>query len=186
MKSLRSFSYRPGILLLILVVMFAISCASRPDAELQLAQQAMEEAQALQAADFAAADWQDANKIWDEAQTALADESYGNARALLVTAKTRFEKAASIAKSNREMVLQEVQALQTPLNQGLISLKSSVAAARLSAAARKEIEQAAGEVESAIQEFNAQMDQGELAKARISGQEAMKKLNEVQMRLETP
>lgn len=183
MKSLRSLPYVLSILLLVLASM---SCASRPDAELQLAQTAMEEAQAQQAADFAAADWQDAMQVWNEAQTALTSQSYSNAKALLITAKTRFEKVGSIAKAKRESVLQEVQVLRTTLNKGLDSLKSSIATSRLSANGRKELNDAASAVEAAIMQFNSEMDKGDIAKARTSGQDAMKKLNEVQLKLVSP
>jgi hypothetical protein len=183
MKCLRSLPYVLSVLLLVLA---SISCASSPDAELQLVQTAMEEAQAQQAADFAAADWQDAMQVWNEAQTALADQSYSNAKALLITAKIRFEKVGSIAKAKRESVLQEVQILQTTLNKGLDSLKSSIATSRFSPNRRKEFDEAAKEVEFTIMQFNAEMDKGDIARARISGQEAIKKLNEVQLKLASP
>ena len=151
---------------------------------MQLAQTAMEEAQSQQAADFAAADWQDAMQVWNEAQAALANQSYSNAKALLITAKTRFEKVGSIAKAKRDSILQELQPLQATLNKGLESLQSSIASSRLSAGIRKEVDDAAGAVKAAIMQFNAEMDKGDVAKARTSGQDALKMLNEVQLKLQ--
>ena len=160
----------------LLPVVFCLSCASRPDEAIKLAQTAMDEAKQVQASDLAPGDWKVAQKAWDDAQEALSKQQYPRAASLLATAKSRFGKAQAIAKANGEAVGKEVNALQNTVNKRLTSLRSSLATTRASSRTMADLKQICQEAESASSKFNDEVLGGQLIKARASGQAALQKL----------
>ena len=170
-------------LLVLLLIAFCPGCASRPDEALNAAQTAMENAEQEHAADFAPGDWKSAQEAWTSAQAALSAQRYSEAAALLATSKSRFEKAGTIAKAKRDDVRKEVTLIQHTANTRLSALKQHIAAKRLSARAQKDLEQAFKDAETSIETLNTEVLNDQLIQARASGQTALAKLNDVEMKL---
>lgn len=180
MKYLRRFHAEFAVLFL---VVSSLSCASRPDEAIKLAQTAMEEAKQEEASDFAPGDWKSAQKAWDDAQTALAKQRYSEAATLLTTSKSRFEKARTIAKAKREDVRKEVSVMQNAVNMRFSALKNGITVSKLSGKSMKDLNDSCQDVEAAIDKFNAEVLNDKLIQARPSGQAALHKLNEVEKKL---
>jgi hypothetical protein len=165
------------------LVVFFLGCASRPDEALRLAQQAMEQAKQEQASEFASGDWKSAEKAWNDAQTALKNQRYGEAAALLTTSKSRFEKAVTIAKAKREEVRKEAMAVQNAANRRLSGLRDEINSIRVSARAKRDFDEAFRGVESIVDKLNTEMLNEQLVQARSSGQIALQKLTEVEKKV---
>ncbi len=183
MKHLQRFTAGLSALLLVLST---LSCASRPDEALKLAQAAMEQARQEQAADFAPSDWKSAQKAWDDAQAALAKQRYSEAAALLTTCKSRFEKAKTISKAKRDDARNEVSVLQNAVNTRFNVLKDSLGKSRLSGKALKELTQSCQDLEVAVGKFNSEVLADQLIQAKSSGQAAIARLAEIEKKLGPP
>ncbi len=180
MGCLRRFPAEIGVLLFVVSM---LGCASRPDEALKLAQDAMDAAKQESAADFAAADWKSAEKAWNDAQTALSSQRYTEAATLLTTARSRFEKARTIAKAKRDVVSQEVSMVQNTVNTRLSALKNRFEASKVTGKPKKELGDSLGDLELAVDKFNSEVLNGKLIEARASGQTALQKLNELEKSL---
>ena len=101
-----------ALLTVLFVVTSGSACSSRPDEQIKVAEKAMEQAKEQRAEEFAQSDWANAQQVWEQAQSQLKNERYGEAGTLLLRAKSRFEKARDIAKAKRDAVLKEAQELQ--------------------------------------------------------------------------
>ncbi len=162
-----------------------IGCASYPEEQLKLAQAAMDETLKYQPEVFAATDWRDAKKTWDDAQALLSQQKYGQAASLLVTAKSRLAKAGQIASKNREVVLREVTNAQQDITTRHASLKSQLASLRLSSPVRKSLEECCLQVEQQIAQLNSEVEQGQIDKAQATAKETLKLVYEGQVKMET-
>jgi small-conductance mechanosensitive channel len=180
MRNLHHFSTEFSALFL---VVFFLGCASRPDEALKLAQQAMEQAKQEQASEFASGDWKSAEKAWNDAQTALKNQRYGEAAALLTTSKSRFEKAGTIAKAKREEVRKEVMAMQNAANRRLSVLRDEINSIRVTARAKRDLDEAFRDVESIVDKLNTEMLNEQFIQAKSSGQIALRKLTEVEKKV---
>jgi hypothetical protein len=165
------------------LAVFFFGCNSRPDEALKLAQQAMEQARQEQAGEFASGDWKSAEKAWNDAQTALKNQRYGEAAALLTTSKSRFEKAGTIAKAKREEVRKEDMAMQNAANRRLSVLRDELNSIRVSPRAKSDLVNAFRDVESIVDKLNTEMLNEQLVQARSSGQNALRKLTEVEQKV---
>jgi len=183
MKHLQGF---PAALSALLLVLSCLSCASRPDEALKLAQAALEQAKQEQAADFAPSDWKSAQEAWDDAQAALAKERYSEAAALLTTCKSRFEKARTISKAKRDDVRREVGLMQNAVNMRFNVLKNNLSKSRLSGKALKELTQSFQDLEVAVDKFNSEVLADQLIQAKSSGQAVLTRLAEVEKKLGPP
>jgi hypothetical protein len=168
----------------VLLALICIGCASYPEEQLKQAQAAMDEVLKLQPEAFAAGDWQDAKKTWDDAQALLAQQKYSQAAPLLITAKSRFIKAGQIAKDQREAILQQVTQAQQDINLRHAGLRSDLAAARLSAQVRKSLEECCQQVQQQIDKLNTEIGQGDLLKAQATAKETLKLVYEGQLKME--
>ena len=173
----------PAVIGILLPVVFMLGCASRPDEELKAAQAAMDAAKQEEAVEFASADWKNAMKAWDDAQSALSKQNYAEATTSLTTAKSRFDKARSIAKAKRDVVSKEVSLVQNTVNTRLSALKNRYETSKITAKAKKDIDASFQDLEVAVDKFNGEVLNGKLVDARASGQLAMQKLNEVEMKV---
>ncbi len=180
MKRSNRFSIMLGIPF---VVVCFLSCSSRPDEALILAQQAMEQAKKEQSDELAPGDWKSAEKAWNDAQTALKDQRYGEAGALLVTARSRFEKARTISKAKRDDIRKEVTALQSAANKHLSGLKDEVDLLKISGKAKQDLNEAVRALDSIVDKLNTDVLNDQVVEARTSGQTAMQKLTEVEKKI---
>lgn len=178
-------SPRPTLVLGFLLAAGAAGCASYPEEQLKLAQAAMDEAGKLQAESFASANWEDAKKAWDEAQTQLEQKRYALAAASLARARSRFEKAREIARAKRATVLEEIKRSQLGINVNYTSLKSSMTSARLAGAVRSELEERCRKIDELVERLGVEVDQGDYVKAQATAKEALLHLQEAQTRIDS-
>jgi hypothetical protein len=167
-----------------LLALICVGCASYPEEQLKQAQAVMDEGLKIQAEVFAAGNWQDAKKTWDDAQALLSQQNYSQAAPLLITAKSRFAKAVQIAKDKREAVLKEVTQARNDIDSRHRGLKNDLATARLSGPVRKSLEECCQNLEVQVAKLNSEIDQGEVLKAQTTAKETLKLVYEGQVKLE--
>ncbi|MBM3789816.1 MAG: hypothetical protein FJW35_05635 [Acidobacteria bacterium] len=167
----------------LLAVVFS-ACASYPEEQLKQAQAAMDEAKELRTEVFAAADWEDAVKMWDEAQGHLKQEKFALAAPALLRAKNRFEKARGIAQAKRKSVLEEITNQQHTLNVRYATLKNDLAASRVSRSVRKGIEEACLDMDKQVESLAEQIEQGDLLQAQGTVQKALRELYQLELKFQ--
>ena len=172
-------------LVVVFLAVLGFGCSSKPEQELQAAQKAMEEADMQHASEFAAPEYQSAKQIWDEAQTALSGSRYGEARPLLLKAKSRFVKAGELAKAKRDRILAEAQSLQSTVDVRYESLKGLIQSGKksISSKAGKSLDDLCLEIERGIEKIKAEIKQGEYALAKASASSTMTKIEETERQL---
>jgi hypothetical protein len=168
----------------VLFGLICTGCASYPEEQLKQAQAAMDEALKHQPEVFAAGNWQEAKKTWDNAQELLTQQKYGQAAPLLITAKSRFAKAGQIARDKREVILKEVTQSQQDISVRHSGLRSDLAAAQLSTSVRKSLEDCCRQLEQQVERLNAEIGQGELIAAQATAKETLKLVYEGQLKLQ--
>lgn len=178
------YSYRSSLVLGVWMALICAGCASYPEAELKEATAAMDRAKAQQVDVFAAGNWAEAMKAWDEAQSQLSQQKYALAKPSLLRAKSRFEKAEQIASAKREEVLNEIRNAQRTSNSRFAGLRNDFAAARLPASVRADLEQCCRELEQQIEKLNMEVDRGDLAKAQATAKETLSKVYEGELKLQ--
>ena len=156
-------------LMLILSLALCLSaCSTRPTAMIQQAEEARTEAAAEHAELFAPEDWSAAESDWQAASEKLDAKSYGDAYTLLLKAKTRYDKAKSIAKGLREKAEKDITLAQTTANIRLKEdLKENPAAQRLSAARKSTLDGIVKEIEDDINKVTALLQNGQYEDARV-------------------
>ncbi len=178
----------PGLALLtvLLLVASGSACSSRPDEQMKLAEKAMEQAKEQRAEEFAQSDWANAQRVWEQAQSQLKNERYGEAGTLLLRAKSRFEKARDIAKAKRDAVLKEAQELQKAVDLRYKALKTDVEGnvAKLSPARKKSLEDSFKDIDKGIEKVQADIKAGEYSRARTTGQTAIRRVFEAEKELQ--
>jgi hypothetical protein len=170
-----------GLGLLALIACLGCGPASS-EAEMKAAQDAMEEARNFSAEELAASDWNDALQAWEEAQTAV--EQGKSAKTLFLTAKSRFEKTAKIAKSHHERISGEVSAMQEKIAERMEEIQSALDARLLSSRIQKEIKPILAEVEAGRVSINELLDQGSLLEASDLAREVQKKVYNAELIME--
>jgi len=170
-------SYRFAIPVTVSLMLCVHGCASRPDKEIQLAQDAMNQALEQRAEEYAPAEWKSAKEAWDQAQAQLGQERYASAAASFVTAKARLLKAAEVAKAERESMRTQVANLQQVMAANFANLKAGAAQAKLAGAARKEYEAALADIDKRIALVASQVDQGDYIGAKKNAQGALQAID---------
>jgi hypothetical protein len=149
-------------------------CASNSEAEMQAAQQAMDKAKSFHAEDLAASNFSDAMQVWDQGQTAVKQGK--SAKTLFLRAKSRFEKAAVIAKSQGDMLSRDVSDMQMKIGERLSNVKAVLLKGRLSSKIQKQIQTMVAEVEQGAASIENLMSQGDFLKARNLAKEIQTKI----------
>src|SRR5437867_2584104 len=165
---------------------FLGACSSKPDEQMSLAQKAMEQAKEQHAAEFASSEWKSAEQAWDQAKQLYAKERYGEAGSALLTAKSRFEKARTVAKSKRDAVLRDVENMRKTIDLRYQSLKSNLSAAapRLPSDRKKSLEEAGKEIDKSIDKLKGDLEQGDYTAARTTAQVTMRQVYDAEKELE--
>lgn len=182
MKPFPKFSY----LLALSLGIISYSCASRPDEEVRLAQEAMAEAKEQHAAEFATSDWDSAMEAWNQADAMLKQENYSQTRTILLRAKSRFEKARDIAKSKRDLLLSETQGLQKTIDIRYGALKGDTekSSAKLAASRKQSLEDSFADIDKGIEKLKAEIEQGEYTAAKTTAQTTMRQVYETEVELQ--
>ncbi len=166
-----------------LVLLLCFCACGQPTEQIQLAQKAMDQAKEQRAEEFAAKEWNDAMQAWNQAQAALAKNSYSESSTALLRAKSRFEKARDIAKGRREDLLKQVTGLQKTIEIRYTAMKNTVQAAKLSAAKKKEFEESCKEIDQAIEKMKSQVNAGDLTPAKFTGDTTLRNVYETEKSL---
>jgi hypothetical protein len=143
----------------------------------------MEQATEQRADKFATADWDLAKEAWDEAEALVAKEQYSGTVTLYLRAKSRFEKARDIAQSKRETLLKQIKDKQGLIEARHAELAERMEKARLSASRKKELEECCGELIKTIEKLKAEVKQGEYLLANDTSEEAMKLLQQAELKM---
>lgn len=159
----------------LLIVLACYGCSYKiPEAEMQAAQEAMDQARSVYAEDLAASDWKDAMEAWEEAQAAVKESK--PAKTLFLRAKSRFEKAVVIAKANGENVAKEITEMQITISDRYAKVKAALDGRRLAATIKREVTAMAAEVEEGTSSIDQLVSEGDLIKARALAKEIQKKV----------
>ncbi len=167
-----------NLLALGLVLLLCFCACGQPTEQIQQAQKAMDQAKEQHAEEFAAKEWNDAMQAWNQAQAALAKNSYSESSTALLRAKSRFEKARDIAKGRREDLLKQVTNLQKTIDLRYTAMKNNVQSAKLSAAKKKEFEESCKEIDQAIEKLKSQLGSGDLTPAKFTGDTTLRNIYE--------
>ncbi len=82
-------------------------CAKPPVAEQQAAQAAKDAATAIKAEDYAASTWNEALRLWNDAETKMQQKAYTEAKTAYETTQAAFVKAASEVEAGKQAVSDE-------------------------------------------------------------------------------
>jgi len=158
----------------ILVLLGFYGCGSNSDVEMKAAQQAMENAKSLGAEELAASNWLEAMQAWEQGQAAVAEGK--SAKTYFIRAKSRFEKTATIAKSNRDAVAREISDLQAKIDDRFMKIKAAIDKGKVSSRVQKQLNPILTEVDSGLTSIEELIGQGNYLKARTTAQEIQKKV----------
>jgi len=162
-----------GCGLLVLVVCYGCGYQN-PEAEIKAAQTAMDQAKSVHAEDLAPSNYKEAMLTWEQAQAAVAEKK--PAKTLYLRAKSRFEKATTIAKANGEGIAKEIAEMQLTIGERFAKLKTAMDSGRLVPKVVKQIAPIAAEVEAGTSSIDRLMSEGDLIKARALAKEVQKKV----------
>ncbi len=88
----------------------SVGCSKPPEAEKEAAKKAMGAAFSAGADQYAPADLEAANKIWDTAESQMKGEKYKEAKESYIGAKAAFEKAAAAVESGKKAAADQAKA----------------------------------------------------------------------------
>jgi hypothetical protein len=97
-------------LVVVAVGMIWVSCSKPPEAEKEAAKKAMGAAFSAGADQYALADLEAANKMWDAAESQMKEEKYKEAKESYIGAKTAFEKAAAAVEAGKKAAADQAKA----------------------------------------------------------------------------
>ena len=162
-----------GSSLLLLVACYGCGVPSS-EAEMKVAQQAMDNAKSLHAETLAAPNWNDAIQAWEQGQTAVKEGK--PAKTFFLRAKSRFEKTAAIAKDNGEMMSRDVSQMQVAIDEGLSKMKADLERGRISAKLQKQVKPMVAEAEQGVESLARLVSAGDFLKAKTLARDIQSKL----------
>lgn len=170
-----------SVLMIAFSAIFLSACSTRPTEMIDKTQEARKEAVAEHAQLFAPDEWNAAESDWASASEKLDAESYSEAYNLLLKAKTRYDKAKSLARNKREAADKQIADSQNTARIRLkLDLTDNPAAGRLSAARKKELDAIVKEIEGSIEKVTALLQGGQYNEARLLIGNTQRRIWEVQ------
>ena len=175
-----------SLLVIVLLALLLTGCSTRPDDQIAQAENAMKQAQEQHAEHFATEDCNAAKQAWDQAQSKIEKESYGEATTLLLKASTRFRKARDIAQGKKEDAIREIQGIHSAAESRLKDLTGAVASGKMKvpAAKKKTYEESVKDFEQKIAQVKTKLDGGEFGEAKFLAQTTLRQIWETQKELE--
>ncbi len=165
-------SCRFPVLVGAILCLSCFGCASRPDEQIKLAQDAMNQAIEQFADQYAPGDWKGAKDLWDQGQAQVAQEQYASAAETFLRAKARFLKATEVAKAERESMHKQVMDILANIDARYSGFKAGVAPA-----AKKEFMAASADIDKRIADVKSLMTQGDYIQAKTLGQQALQAID---------
>ena len=175
-----------SLLLAVALTLLFSGCSTRPDEQIARAEEALKKAQEQHAEFFAPEDFSAARQAWDEANSKLKQEKYGDATLLLLKASTRFNKAADIAKGKKEDTVRQIKGIHEAAGKRFQTLKDAVEKdkARISAAKKKSFDEAGKDIEQKLSQVLTKLEGGEYQEAKFLADTAFRQVWETQKELE--
>ncbi len=175
-----------SLLLGAVFVLLFTGCSARPDEQIAQAELALKQAEEQHAEHFATEDWNAAKQAWDQAQTALEQQKYGEATTLLLKASTRFRKARDIAQGRKEDAIREIQGIHSAAEKRLKDLQEAVDSGKIRVAAskRKTYEESVKDFEAKLTQVTTKLEGGEFGESKFLAQTTLRQIWETQKELE--
>ncbi len=167
-----------GFSLLVLLGYYGCS-AGRPEAEINAAQKAMDNARSLHAEELATQNWNEAMDAWNQGDAAVKQGK--PSKTFFVRAKSRFEKTATIAKSQRDIVAQDISNMQMSIAERYSKIQSALERGTMSSKAQKQIKPIIAEVQTGNESIENLISHGEYLKARATARDVQKKIYDVEL-----
>jgi hypothetical protein len=168
-----------GISLLIMIVCCYSCGVENSEKEMNEAQQAMEKAKAIFAEDLTPSNWEDAMKAWEQGQAAVKEGK--PAKTYFLRAKSRFDKAATIAKSRGETLSKDIQAMQVTIDERFSTIKAGLERGKVSSKIQKQIKPTMAELEEGIPAVGTLVGQGNYMKANSMAKDILTKIYNVEL-----
>jgi predicted HNH restriction endonuclease len=180
------FSRLINICLVLSLSFFVFACSGKPVDYIDKTEKAMQQAKDEHADDFATEEWKSAEESMNAAQSLLDKEKWGEATTALLRAKARFEKARDIAKGRRAAAIQEIEGTQKTAEMRCKTLKEALDAnsKKLSAAKRKEFEDACKSAEEKLAKVSTQLESGQYGDAKLLAGSTLREVWEAQKELD--
>lgn len=177
MKS--SLRFFVGITLMVLIVGCCSCGVENSEVEKKDAQQSMDKAKTVFAADLEASTWEDAMKAWEQGEAAVKEGK--PSKTYYLRAKSRFDKAATIAKSKSEVYSSDISAMQTTINDRFMKVKDALGRGRVSSRIQSQIKPLVTELEKGIPEIDSLVSQGSFTKANAMAKDLQNKVYNVEL-----
>jgi len=158
-------------------------CASKPEMQIKLAQEAMDQAKAQDASTYAPYDWERGNYDWNMAQTLVQKGRYSEAEMILIQATGDYNTARDVAKDRREGLTDEISGLRKTIDLEYKRLESDMAA-KGKKPSDKVLEPYLKAIDVQIAAMKKALGEQQLLAARHDGHEALGMIYEEQEKLE--
>ena len=165
---------------------FIFACSGKPVEYIEKTEKAMQQAKTEHAEEFASDDWKTGEEDMRTAQGLIEKEKWGDATKALLKAKAHFEKARDVAKGKRAVAIREIGDTQKVAESRCKVLKEALAAnsKKLSAAKRKEYEDACKAADEKIAKVSTQLQNGQYGDAKLLAGSTLREVWEAQKELD--
>ena len=171
----------PHYSLSLLILLALYGCSGSAQVEMTQAQQAMDKANGLHAADLARTEFQQAQKAWDHGQYAAKEGKTGTAKVLFSSAKIYFGKAADIAISKHDALSRELNAMQLLITQNLEKVEGDLSVNPLSSGQKSQVRAIVSEVGKDNDSIKKLVKQDDLPQAVALAKEVQTKIYNAQL-----
>jgi len=113
------------VLVVFALGMLLTSCSKPPEAEKEAARKAMDAAMSAGADQYASADLEAANKVWNTAESQMKEEKYKEAKESYITAKAAFEKATAAVEAGKKAAADQANAEKEPAKKAMDAAMSA-------------------------------------------------------------
>ena len=166
----------------LLVLMLALyGCGGSAAIEMKEARTAMDQARLLHADRYAQADFEQARKAWDHAQTADKEGQTSTAKVLYTSAKIYFGKARDIAQSKQDALTRELDAMQLLISKNFDEVKNDLSKNKLSSSQRSRVKAIVSEIEEGKAAIADLVIQEDLPKAVAAAKDVQTKIYHAQL-----
>jgi hypothetical protein len=166
---------------LLVLLFLAIGCGGSEEQK-NKAQQAMDAAAQARAQSLAPVDWTSAMQAWDEA---LAAENKGkSSSSMYLKAKSRFDKAAAIAKAKYADLEKEVTELVKTIPDSHERLQAAIEKSKLPAKIKDQAKTLSGEVDQERTNLKNLMEEGDYVRAKIKVKIIQRKIYDAELLLQ--
>jgi hypothetical protein len=158
-------------------------CGSKPIDELKIVSNAMEQARNAEAQEYEPLDWDRARMQWDEANSLIHMGKYSEARDTLAMAAASYNAARDKSDRRVESLQIEIKALQSSIDGELKALEHDIEIAKVNPSLKRRVEAALPRIDETISDMNTDFGQKEYLRSRMSGQEILHYIQDLEVKL---